>query len=231
MSRGAASLPQARQAARGAPANRPPVRFPAIARSDGNEPGATCPSGCDGRPEDQRICPQTEATGGRAPATPPGLGGCAVPARTNASKKMLQRAPKRRETGRCRVPKERAVTTPKTEPRPVARTRVPRRVPLGVVTAGDPSQQPGPRNGVNGPLPSRPAGGCGARGAAPLGGTWRSQVPTVNLPKSRVQRRVWQRGVASAECRRSRRPALTGPGPVPRPATSGSRWMYRRIHR
>ena len=64
MSRGADSLPKASQAARAAPADRPPMRFPAISRSDGNEPGATRPSGCDGRPEDQRLGPQAEATGG-----------------------------------------------------------------------------------------------------------------------------------------------------------------------
>ena len=59
------------------------------------------------------------------------------------------------------------MTTPKIEPRAAARTRVPRRVPLGVVTAGDPSQKPGQRSGVNGPGPPRPAGGRGARGGPP----------------------------------------------------------------
>jgi len=129
-----------------------------------------------------------------------------------------------RETGRHRVPKERAVTTPKTEPRPAARTRVIMRVPLGVVTAGDPSPQPGPRSGVNGPGPPRPAGGVAPEGF-PLGGAWRSQVPTVKGPKSVVQTRSWPRGAASAGCRRSRCPAGTGPRPVPRPATQWRRSM------
>ena len=62
VSPGADSLPKASQVVRAAPADRPPVRFPAIARSDGNEPCATRPSGCDGRPEDQRLGPQAEAT-------------------------------------------------------------------------------------------------------------------------------------------------------------------------
>ena len=57
LSRGADSIPKSSQAARAAPADRPPMRFPAISRSDGNEPGATRPSGCDGRPEDQRLGP------------------------------------------------------------------------------------------------------------------------------------------------------------------------------
>ena len=102
------------------------------------------------------------------------------------------------------------MTNPKTEPRPAAGTRVIRRVPLGLVTAGDPSQQPGPRNGVNGPHPPRPAGGVAPEGC-PLGGAWRSQAPTVNGPKSVVQTRSWPRGGASAGHRRSRCPALTGP--------------------
>ena len=97
------------------------------------------------------------------------------------------------------------MTTPKTEPRPAARTRVIRRVPLGVVTAGDPSQQPGPRSGVNGPHPPRPAGGVAPEGC-PLVGAWRSQAPTVNGPKSVVQTRSWPRGGASAGRRRSRCP-------------------------
>ena len=62
------------------------------------------------------------------------------------------------------------MTNPKTEPRPAARTRVPRRVPLGLVTACDPSQQPGQRSGVNGPRPPRSAGGRGARGGTPRRG-------------------------------------------------------------
>ena len=90
--------------------------------------------------------------------------------------------------------------------------------------------QPGPRSGVNGPHPPRPAGGVAPEGC-PLGGAWRSQAPPVNGPKSVVQTRSWPRGVDSAGRRRSRRPALTGPGPVPRPATSGSRSMHRLIHR
>ncbi|MYH02261.1 MAG: hypothetical protein F4142_06745 [Nitrospira sp. SB0675_bin_23] len=48
MSPGAASLPKASQAARAAPAARTPVRFPVIARSDGNEPGAPTPAGVTG---------------------------------------------------------------------------------------------------------------------------------------------------------------------------------------
>ena len=103
------------------------------------------------------------------------------------------------------------MTNPKTEPRLAARTRVPRRVPLGLVTACDPSQKPGQRSGVNGPGPPRSAGGVVPEGA-PLGGAWRSQAPPVNLRKSRVQRRVSQRGGASAGRRRSRRPARTSRG-------------------
>ena len=103
------------------------------------------------------------------------------------------------------------MTNPKTEPRAAAGTRAKVRVPLGLVTACDPSQQPGQRSGVNGPGPPRPAGGVVPEGT-PLGGAWRSQAPPVNLRKSRVQRRVSQRGGASAGRRRSRRPALTGRG-------------------
>ena len=113
--------------------------------------------------------------------------------------------------GQKSAPKERAVTNPRAKPRPAARTRVITRVLLGLVTACDPSQEPGQRSGVNGPGPPRPAGGVVPEGF-PLGGAWRSQAPPVNLRKSRVQRRVSQRGVASAGRRRSRRPALTGRG-------------------
>ena len=59
---GADSLPQARQASRSVPADLRPVRFTWIARSDGNEPGTLGPRRGDGRPEDQRLGPQAEAT-------------------------------------------------------------------------------------------------------------------------------------------------------------------------
>ncbi|MYD30846.1 MAG: hypothetical protein F4201_05685 [Nitrospira sp. SB0677_bin_15] len=122
------------------------------------------------------------------------------------------------------------MTTPKTEPRPAARTRVKTKVPLGVVTAGDPSQQPGPRSGVDGPHPPRPAGHVVPEGL-PLGGAWRSQAPTVKWPKSVVQTRSWPRGAASAGRRRSRHPAVTGHGSITRPTTTRRRLMYRLIHR
>ena len=59
---GAASLPKARQVVRAAPADRPPVRFTWIARSDGNETDTLGPRRGAGRPEDQRLGPQAEAT-------------------------------------------------------------------------------------------------------------------------------------------------------------------------
>ena len=95
----------------------------------------------------------------------------------------------------------------KFKPRPVAKDRVKKRgLFWGLVTAGDPSPKPGQRSGVNGPGPPRPAGGMEPEGA-PLVGAWRSQAATVNLPKSVVQTRTWQRGDASAGRWRSRRPA------------------------
>ena len=77
---GADSIPQSSQASRSAPADLLPVRFTWIARSDVNEPGTLGPRRGDGRPRDQRLGPQTEPTGGRAPAMPHGLGCCAVAA-------------------------------------------------------------------------------------------------------------------------------------------------------
>ncbi|MXX11579.1 MAG: hypothetical protein F4201_05690 [Nitrospira sp. SB0677_bin_15] len=62
LSRGADSLPKARQAARVAPAARTPMRFTCIDRCDVNEPGTIVPRRCDGRPRDQRLGPQVEAT-------------------------------------------------------------------------------------------------------------------------------------------------------------------------
>ena len=62
VSRGADSIPKSSQAVRLAPANRPPMRFTWVPRSDVNEPGAIGPRRCDGRPTDQRICPQAEPT-------------------------------------------------------------------------------------------------------------------------------------------------------------------------
>ena len=62
VSRGADSIPKSSQAGRAAPADRPPVRFTWIARSDVNEPGTLGPRRGDGRPEAQRICPQAEPT-------------------------------------------------------------------------------------------------------------------------------------------------------------------------
>ena len=50
------------QASRSAPADRRPVRFTWIARSDVNEPGTIGPRRCDGRPEDPRHCPPAEPT-------------------------------------------------------------------------------------------------------------------------------------------------------------------------
>ena len=94
------------------------------------------------------------------------------------------------------------MTNPKTEPRAAAGNRVKMRFPLGLVTAGDPSQQPGQRSGVNGPCPPRSAGGVAPEGI-PLVGAWRSQAPMVNGPKSVVQTRSWPRGTASAGGRRS----------------------------
>ena len=92
------------------------------------------------------------------------------------------------------------------------------------------SRAPGQRSGVNGPGPPRPAGGLEPEGA-PLVGAWRSQAATVNGPKSVVQTRSWPRGDASAGCWRSRRPAVTGRGPVTRPATAWRRSVYRLIDR
>ena len=57
---GADSIPKSRQAGRSAPADRLPVRFTAVARADVNEPGTIVPRRCDGRPKDQRICPQAD---------------------------------------------------------------------------------------------------------------------------------------------------------------------------
>ena len=167
--------------------------FTWLPQADVNEPGTTRPRGCDGRPTDQRICPQAKPKGGRAPATPPWLVCCAV-----AASGM------------------RAVTNPrKCKPRPAATDRVNKRGRFwGLVTAGDPSPKPGQRSGVNGPGPPRPAGGMEPEGA-PLVEAWRSQAATVNLPKSVVQTRTWPRGAASAGWRRSRRPALSGPGRGP----------------
>ncbi len=93
-----------------------------------------------------------------------------------------------------------------------------------------PRTQPGQRSGVNGPGPPRSAGGVEPEGI-PLGGAWRSQAPPVKGPKSVVQTRSWPRGAASAGCRRSRRPAVPGHGPVLRPATAWRRSVYRLIHR
>ncbi|MDE0505173.1 MAG: hypothetical protein OXI86_13940 [Candidatus Poribacteria bacterium] len=62
ISRGADSLPKASQASRSAQADLLPVRFTWLPQADVNESGATRPSGCDGRPEDQRLGPQAEAT-------------------------------------------------------------------------------------------------------------------------------------------------------------------------
>ena len=62
ISRGADSIPKSRQAGRSAQADLPPMRFTWIDRCDVNEPGAIVPRRGDGRPEDQRICPQAEPT-------------------------------------------------------------------------------------------------------------------------------------------------------------------------
>ncbi len=80
VSTGADSIPKSRQASRSAPADLLPVRFTWLPRADVNEPGTIGPRRCAGRPEDPRICPQVEPTGGRAPATPHGWGCCAVAA-------------------------------------------------------------------------------------------------------------------------------------------------------
>jgi len=114
--RGADSMPTSRQASRSAPADLRPVRFPWIARSDGNEPDTIGPRRCAGRPRDQRLCPQTEATGGRAPATPHGLVGYAVPARANASK-TCRNAPRRvRQLGPLKGGKLGATVCQRSEP-------------------------------------------------------------------------------------------------------------------
>lgn len=99
------------------------------------------------------------------------------------------------------------MTNPKTEPRPAARTRVLRRVPLGLVTAGDPSQQPGQRSGVNGPGSPASSGGHGARGGTPgrglalpgRAGEWaKKRCPNAQL----AQRRSLSRALAlPAPCR------------------------------
>ena len=62
MSRGADSIPKASQAVRSAPADRPPMRFTWIARSDVNEPGTIVPRRCGGRPKDQWVCLLAEPT-------------------------------------------------------------------------------------------------------------------------------------------------------------------------
>ena len=62
VSRGADSIPKASQAVRSAQADLPPMRFTWIDRCDVNEHGTIGPRRCDGRPEDQRICPQAEPT-------------------------------------------------------------------------------------------------------------------------------------------------------------------------
>ena len=62
VSRGADSIPKSSQAVRSAQADLPPMRFTWVPRSDVNEPGAIGPRRCDGRPKDQRICPQAEPT-------------------------------------------------------------------------------------------------------------------------------------------------------------------------
>ena len=91
------------------------------------------------------------------------------------------------------------MTNPKTEPRPAARTRVLRRVPLGLVTAGDPSPKPGQRSGVNGPCPPASSGGHGARGDPPgrglalpgHDGEWaKKRCPNAQLAQRRSLRRA-----------------------------------------
>ena len=62
VSRGADAIPKSSQAARSAPANLPPMRFTWVSRSDVNEHGTIVPRRCDGRPTDQRVCPQAEPT-------------------------------------------------------------------------------------------------------------------------------------------------------------------------
>ena len=64
LARGADSIPKSSQAVRSAPADLPPMRFTWIPRSDVNERGTIVPRRCDGRPKDQRLCPQTEPKGG-----------------------------------------------------------------------------------------------------------------------------------------------------------------------
>ena len=59
---GADSIPKSSQAVRSAPADLTPMRFTWIPRADVNEPGTIVPRRCDGRPKDQRICPQAEPT-------------------------------------------------------------------------------------------------------------------------------------------------------------------------
>ena len=60
MSRDADSIPKSSQAVRSVQADRPPMRFTWIPRSDVNEHGTIVPRRCDVRPKDQRVCPQAE---------------------------------------------------------------------------------------------------------------------------------------------------------------------------
>ena len=62
LSRGADSIPQSSQAVRAAPADWLPMRFTWLPRADVNEHAPTVPRRCDVRPQDQRLCPQTEPT-------------------------------------------------------------------------------------------------------------------------------------------------------------------------
>ena len=84
-------------------------------------------------------------------------------------------------------------------------------MPHGLVTACDPSQQPGQRSGVNGPGPPRPAGGVALPG--PAGEGAQKRCPNAHLAPRRSLRRV---PALPAPCRaRSRAGPATGDGVSP----------------
>ena len=94
---GADSIPKTSQAARSAPADRPPVRVTWIARFDVTEPGTTRPRGCDGRPQGPRLGPR-QSRSEASPSVVSWRACCAVTGRNQAQKKCAKTAKTMRQT-------------------------------------------------------------------------------------------------------------------------------------